>query len=92
MMFEDKVEMIWSALVDKKWRKGIEPHWYFILTMKATGHVIKVEKIEHGARRCMGHWNSGYTTYRVTGDGIEGDKFFKNFMSLARAIAAGFIK
>ena len=92
---EKLAEKIEKALETKKnsvsWEKNSDSK-QFSLTMKATGNVIIVKLVRVPPHKCMGHWCCTSFHYEVSGDGIEGIRYFNGLDGLAKSMAYGYIK
>lgn len=82
-------DKIWDALL-KKWDEADSN--VFEITMKKTGNKILIRASRTGARKVMGHWHSSSVCFEVSGDGIEGIRYFNTLSGLAKTIAYGYIK
>lgn len=90
--FAEKIE---KALEAKKnavsWDKDSN-FKQFTLTMKETGNEIVVKLVRIPPHRVMGHWSCTSFHYEVSGDGIEGIRYFNGLDGIAKSMAYGFIK
>jgi hypothetical protein len=64
----------------------------FEITMKSTGHKLLIQRKFNAPHKSCGHWHGRSAYFVVTGDGFDGEKCFKSFETMAKAIKAGFLK
>lgn len=88
-MFDNMVDRISASLREKMGRSG---NYQFDIVMKSTGNKLHISRRFSSPYKSCGHWHSGSAIVVVTGDGIDGEKIFKNFETMAKAIVAGYVR
>jgi len=77
--------------LNKKWEEAGYRQNSFVLDMKS-GNKITVTPKRGSVSRTSGRWYRGSGYFVVSGDGIDGEKYFKSLSSLAKSMAYGYIK
>ena len=84
-----QVEKIENALRKKFVDSNAEQ---FDVMFKESGHTITIRREFNRPYKSCGHWHGRSAHFVVTGKNIDGEKRYKSFETIAKAIVAGYLK